>query len=259
MTTTTGRDPLDFRGRLRARDQIFGTFLKLPTTQVIEILGVVGYDFVIIDQEHAPLDRGVTDLMILAARACGMAPVVRVGEFSEAAILSALDSGACGVMVPHVDSVEKAKRIAASCRYAGGTRGFAGMSRAANWGALSQNEHLKRQDAQVACIAMIEDQHAIPLTAEIAAVEGIDAVFVGQGDLTASFGEDPDAKSKVAAIVDQVAAALKTVDKPLMMIPNGPSGVAKARDLGAAALILSSDHGFIKTAAASALKAHQEG
>ena len=67
-----------FRERLLGRERLFGTFLKLPTTQVIEILGQIGYDFVIIDQEHAPLDRGTTDLMILAARASNVAPLVRI-------------------------------------------------------------------------------------------------------------------------------------------------------------------------------------
>lgn len=253
------QDPFDFRARLQAREEIFGTFLKLPTTQVIEILGVVGYDFVIIDEEHAPLDRSMTDLMILAARASGIAPLVRIGEFTDANVLSVLDCGACGVMVPHVDSVEKAERVAASCRYAGGRRGFAGMTRAGGWGRHAKFDHIRRQDAHVACIAMIEDLHAVELAREIAAVPGIDAVFVGQGDLSAALGDVPDAAAKVAAMVGRVADALRTVDVPLMMIPSGPAGVGKARELGADALVLSSDHGFLSTAAASALRAHREG
>src|SRR5690606_19408589 len=106
-----------FKERLNARERMLGTFLKFPTTQVIEILGAIGYDFVVIDQEHAALDRGITDLMILAARAVNIAPIVRVSEFTDASILSALDSGAVGVMVPHVTSVEKAEAIARACRY----------------------------------------------------------------------------------------------------------------------------------------------
>ena len=237
---------------------MFGTFLKLPTTQVIEILGAVGYDFVIIDLEHAPLDRSMTDLMILAARASGIAPLVRISEFTDANILSVLDCGACGVMVPHVDSAEKAERLAASCRYAGGKRGFAGISRASGWGRYGKFDHIERQDSQVACIAMIEDLHAIDVAGEIAAVPGIDAVFVGQGDLSAALGNVPDASARIAEMVGRVAEAIRAVDVPLMMIPSGPSGVRKARELGASALVLSSDHGFIKSASANALKSHQE-
>ena len=105
-----------FRERLLGRERLFGTFLKLPTTQVIEILGQIGYDFVIIDQEHAPLDRGTTDLMILAARASNVAPLVRIPEFTDANVLSVLDCGAMGIMVPHVTSVDKARAIARRCR-----------------------------------------------------------------------------------------------------------------------------------------------
>lgn len=252
------KSPLNFRERLQARDNIFGTFLKLPTTQVIEILGAVGYDFAIIDDEHAPLDRSMIDIMILACRASGIAPIVRIGEFNDANVLSVLDSGASGVMIPHVDSVEKAKQVATACRYVGGRRGFAGMSRAADWGLHKMHDHIARQDNQVACIAMIEDLHAIDRAAEIAAVDGIDAIFVGQGDLSAALGDIPDLAEKLAAIVDKVAAAAKSAGKQMMMIPSGPAGMAKARQLGANAVILASDHSFIVSASSSTLRAHTE-
>lgn len=257
-SATRTSELFDLRGRLMAGEQIWGTFLKLPTTQVIEILGVVGYDFVIIDEEHAPLDRSMTDLMILAARASGIAPVVRIGEFNDANVLSVLDCGAAGIMVPHIDSVEKAQRVAESCRYVGGKRGFAGMSRAAGWGKYGKFEHISRQDSQVACIAMIEDLHAIDVAEDIAKVDGVDAIFVGQGDLSAALGDIPNAKERLAEIVDHVAAAAKAANVPFMMIPNGPAGVDKARSLGAQALILASDHSFLVSASSGALKAHKE-
>lgn len=255
MTETRPGFP-SFRKRLLERQRLVGTFLKMPTTQVIEILGPVGYDFVIIDQEHAALDRGITDLMILAARANNIAPVVRIPEFSEAHILSALDCGAMGVMVPHVSSVEKARAIARSARYRGGSRGFAGLTRASNWGSAGALAHMAAQDAEVAVIAMIEDQEAVPLAHEIAGVDGIDALFIGRGDLTASFGDDPQAAAKVAAITRDVAAAARAANIPLMMLPAGKPDLEFATGLGATALAFSSDHGFIRAAAAATLKDH---
>lgn len=245
-----------FRQRLLERQRLVGTFLKLPTTQVIEILGPVGYDFVIIDQEHAALDRSITDLMILAARASNIAPVVRIPEFSEAHVLSVLDSGAMGVMIPHVSSVEKARAIARSARYRNGSRGFAGLTRASNWGSVGSVAHMAAQDAEVAVIAMIEDQEAIPLAQEIAGVDGIDALFIGRGDLTASFGDDPQAGAKVAAMARDVAAAARAAGVPLMMLPSGKPDLAFATELGATALAFSSDHGFIRSAAAATLRDH---
>jgi len=248
----TARPPFaTFRERLLARKRLLGTFLKLPTTQVIEILGPIGYDFVIIDQEHAALDRGITDLMILAARGANIAPVVRIPEFTETAVLSALDCGAMGIMVPHVASVEKARAVARSARYKGGSRGFAGLTRASNWGSVGAVGHMAAQDAQVAVIAMIEDQDAVAVAGDIARVDGIDALFIGRGDLTASFGDDPDAASKVAEISRNVAAAAQAAGVPLMMLPTGRADFEFATGLGATALAFSSDHGFIRSAAAA--------
>lgn len=243
-----------FRERLRARQRLFGTFLKLPTTQVIEILGPVGYDFVIIDHEHAPLDRGTTDLMILAARAANVAPLVRVQEASDAAILSALDCGAMGIMVPHVASVEKAQAIVRASRYAGGGRGFAGLTRASGWGSVGGAHHMELQDAQVAVIAMIEDRHAVDLAGDIARVEGVDALFVGRGDLTASFAGDPGAAGQIAEIAARVAEAARQAGVPLMMLPTSRADFDFVAGLGATAFMLSSDHGFIRSAAAATLK-----
>ncbi len=247
---------MSFRERLLARQRLIGTFLKLPTTQVIEILGPMGYDFVIIDQEHAPLDRGITDLMILAARAVNIAPIVRIPEFTEANVLSVLDSGAVGIMVPHVASVEKARAIARSARYRGGSRGFAGLTRAGQWGILGMTDHMRAQDSHVAVIAMIEDQHAVAKAGDIARVDGIDALFIGRGDLTASFGDDPEARPKVAAIARNVAAAAQDAGVPLMLLPGGKADFDFAISLGATALAFSSDHAFIRSAAAAVLKEH---
>lgn len=243
-----------FRSRLLDRQRVVGTFVKLPTTQVIEMLGQIGYDFIIIDQEHAPLDRSITDLMILAARASNMAPIVRIPEFTEANVLSVLDSGAMGIMVPHVASVEKATAIARAARYTDGTRGFVGLSRASNWGSAVPLEHMRLQDSQVAVIPMIEDQHAIDLAGDIARVEGVDALFVGRGDLTASFRDDREAAGKVAELARRVAAAAKDADTPLMMLPTTKPDMEFVTGLGATAIVISSDHGFIRNAATTALR-----
>jgi len=97
----------DFRRRLKAREHVLGTFIKTPTTHATEILGMLGFDFVVVDQEHAPFDAGTIDVMVLAARASNIAPIVRVGDPGEANILSVLDCGASGILVPHVDGVER--------------------------------------------------------------------------------------------------------------------------------------------------------
>src|SRR5258708_40210740 len=110
-------DPTMLRSRLLAREHLIGTFVKTPTTHATEILGALGYDFVVIDEEHAPFDRAMTDIVLLAARASNIAGIVRVLSDDPAKILSCLDCGATGVLVPHVATVEKAKAVAAAARY----------------------------------------------------------------------------------------------------------------------------------------------
>src|SRR5690606_26175979 len=108
-----------FAARLSAGEFLFGTFVKTPTHHATEILGSAGYDFVVVDEEHAPINRESIDAIILAARALGVAPLVRIGEPTDFNIMAQLDAGAAGVFVPHVNSAEKASRVAAACRYVG--------------------------------------------------------------------------------------------------------------------------------------------
>jgi len=243
----------DFRRRLQAREHVLGTFIKTPTTHATEILGMLGFDFVIIDQEHAPFERGAIDVMVLAARASNIAGIVRVGDPSEANILSVLDCGATGIMAPHVDSAEKAREIAAACRYKGGKRGFANTTRAGRFGELSFADHMAAQDAQVTCIAMIEDLAALDQVETIAAVPGIDAFFIGRGDLTAAIGAPSMTSAETHRIVEPIMLAARKAGMPVIMLcPDRNDAMAMAK-LGASAFVVSSDHGFLKQAAKQAL------
>src|SRR5260370_10923616 len=91
-----------FRKRFIAGEPSLGSFIKTPTSHATEILGGVGFDFVVIDEEHAPFARVTIDMALLAARAAGTAGIVRVAEPTPAKLLAVLDDGATGVLVPHV-------------------------------------------------------------------------------------------------------------------------------------------------------------
>lgn len=246
----------NLREHLQQKTPLLGTFVKMPTTQAIEILAAEGFDFIVIDGEHAPLDRSDIDLLVLAARASGIMPVVRVGDPNQ--ILTALDCGAAGVMVPHVSSVAYAQELAAACRYAQGSRGFAGLSRASGWGARGAAKHMEQQDNSIVCIAMIEDMEGVDAIEAIAAVDGIHALFVGRGDLTAYFNGDADASDKVAAISDRVAKAARNAGKPLLMLATSVSDAAQMREWGVSALLVFSDHGMLRSAAAAAVRDYSD-
>jgi staphyloferrin B biosynthesis citrate synthase len=254
MTPPQRPSPAEFRKRFVGRELVIGTFIKTPAPQTIEILGDMGFDFVVIDGEHAPFDRTTTGIGLLAARAAGTAGIVRVPDATASTILSVLDDGASGVLVPHVSTPAAAKAVVAACRYRGGKRGFANTTRAGRYGAVGMREHADAQDAGVTVIAMIEDPEALEQIDDIVAVEGIDGFFVGRGDLTAAYGASGMDAPEVRSAAEKILAAAAKVGKTVCLMVSGAREGADFQGLGASAFIVSSDHGFMRQAAGQTLK-----
>ena len=119
----------NLRTRMVRGDILAGTFMKTPAYELVEILAMSGLDFICLDAEHAPFDRGRLDACMAVARALKFPILVRVPDGSQAEILKALDSGATGVVVPHVATPEKAADVARWSRFGHGGRGYAGSHR----------------------------------------------------------------------------------------------------------------------------------
>jgi len=252
---TTGKPSWrQLRQRLQQGEHLLGTFVKTPTTHATEILGGLGFDFVVFDQEHAPLSLSQLDPMILAARASNIAGIVRVSDPSETNILSMLDCGAAGVLVPHVATRAKAEAIAAACRYRTGHRGFANTTRAGGFGSVSFADHMDAQDREIVCVAMIEDVAALDEIDEIVRVPGIDAIFIGRGDLTAALGASSMTSAETHEVVAPIMAAAHKANMPIIMLSPDRKDALAMKALGASAFMVSSDHGFMRSAALAALQ-----
>jgi 2-keto-3-deoxy-L-rhamnonate aldolase RhmA len=242
-----------FRRRLAAGEKLSGTFIKTPSGHATEIFGDLGYDFVVIDEEHAPFDRWAIDQALVSARAARIAALVRVGAASPSNFLSVLDGGAVGVLVPHVASADRAREVAAACRYRGGTRGFSNSPRAGHYGGLSLREHVQQADAMTTVVAQIEDPEALRQIDAIAAVDGIDALFIGRGDLAVAMDAvSPDAP-EIRAAAERISAAARRAGKPVMVFVSSHTDAVAMRQIGANAFIFSSDQGLMRQAAARAL------
>lgn len=244
-------DPTAFRSRLLAREHLIGSFVKTPTTHATEILGAVGFDFVVIDEEHAPFDRVATDAVLLAAKATGIAALVRVQ--SPASILSVLDCGATGVLVPHVATPDRARETAAACRYRGGHRGYSGSPRHAGYGATGMWTTIEAADTATTVIAQIEDPEALDEIDAIAAVDGIDALFIGRGDLAVALGAKSSDAPEVRSAVERIGKAARAVGKPVCVFVGGQEEASWLQVQGATAFVVASDQGFIRKAGAQAL------
>lgn len=240
---------MNFKQDLRSGKTLLGTFLKTPHPHVVEVLATAGLDCLCIDAEHAPFDRQAIDLCLLAARASGLPAIVRPASGSAQELLNALDCGAAGVLVPHICSAEEAVTLARRAHYGPGGRGYAGSTRAAGYGLASIPDHLGNSAAGSTVIAQIEDAEALDRIDAIAAVEGIDALFVGRIDLTISLGCSSPDDPRVVAAVELVVAACKRAGRPAGMFLTRPADTAEWRAKGASLFLLGSDHSFIRSGA----------
>ncbi|MEM8771181.1 MAG: aldolase/citrate lyase family protein [Pseudomonadota bacterium] len=235
----------DFRKRLLAGEPLIGTWVKTPSHIVADVLGLTPLDCVCLDAEHAPFDRIAIDASVASLRAAGMASLVRIPHLASEHVLNALDCGATGVVAPHIRSVEEGQALAAMSRYGAGGRGYAGSSRAAGYTTRAMAENLRRGNEETAVIAQIEDLEALDAIDDIAAVEGVDCLFIGRIDLTVAMGAASPNDDGVIKAVEKICAAGKNAARRVGMFVSDVAEIPKWRAAGASLFILKSDHSFI--------------
>lgn len=216
-----------FRQRMLAGEFLAGTFLKTPSYEMVEVLAMSGLDFICLDAEHAPFDRGRMDACLAMARALDFPALVRVGSGTAENTLQAMDSGAVGIVVPHVFDVARAEEIARAARFGHHGRGYAGSSRWAGYTTRKMPDLLAQSRDETVVIAQIEEPEGVDAAGEIAAVEGIDGLFVGPADLTVAYGADAGAAAQLDEALAAVGAAAQAAGKTYMSFV---SDAGKARD-----------------------------
>lgn len=225
-----------------------GVFIKTTSPQAVELLGGTGLDFAVIDAEHAPFDRASLDLAMLAGRAAQLPLFVRVLERNASGLLSVLDMGAAGVLVPHVDTAEQAREVVAHCRYVGGDRGYSSSPRAAGYGALGMKEAIRRGDRNVV-VAQIESAQAVEEVEKIAAVSGVAGLFIGRADLALSMGLDNSQDERVGAATERVIRATLAAGKVVGMFVGSTAEREKYRALGVSWFVQGSDQSLLRQGA----------
>jgi 2-keto-3-deoxy-L-rhamnonate aldolase RhmA len=188
-----------FKERLYEPDsRLVGMFVKFPTIETIEILATTGYDFVIIDMEHAPLSAETVYQMIVTSERCGMGALVRTRGHDSAAGNMFLDAGASGVLVPHCSPHAVAEELINDMVFPpAGRRGSGSTGRATQWGLEPPSEYRRGGDEGVIRVPMIEDPEAVDDIDAILGIHGVDAAFIGQGDLTQTTGDRETAQALV--------------------------------------------------------------
>jgi 2-keto-3-deoxy-L-rhamnonate aldolase RhmA len=225
-----------------------GVFVKTTSPQCVEILGTTALDFAVLDAEHAPFDRAALDLAMMAGRAARLPLLVRVPDREAASLLSVLDMGAAGVLVPHVDSAEQAREVAAHCRYVNGDRGYSSSPRAAGYGTLRMKDAIRHgDDCRVLC--QIESVQAVEQAERIAAVPGVDALFIGRADLALSMGLDDAQHERVGQATEHVIRAGNATGKRVGMFVGSTAEREKYRSLGVCWFVQGSDQSLLRQGA----------
>ena len=176
--------------KLAAGKAVFGVMLTFPSPQVVEMLGGLGFDWVLIDNEHGTVTIENSEDLIRAAELSGVAPIVRPVSNKPEIIAPFMDRGAWGVQVPHVNTVEEARAAVDAVKYYPlGHRGMFSGSRPADYGLSgSTADYVEAANRNTLVCLMLEEVEAIENLESMVAVEGVDVFFIGSGDLSQSMG-----------------------------------------------------------------------
>jgi 2-keto-3-deoxy-L-rhamnonate aldolase RhmA len=199
----------ELKRRLKEGEQLYGTWITVESPIMTEMMSSLGFDYFVIDTEHAPLKMLMVQTLMQAMRPnTKTIPIVRVWWNSLVAIKRALDIGASGILVPWVNSKEEAELAVKATRYApNGLRGC-GPRRAG----LFDPDYLKTADEEILVVVQIETKQAVKNIEDICNVEGVDATYIGPADLSASLGHlgnmsHPDVQKAIDIVFDASKAA----------------------------------------------------
>lgn len=200
--------------KLRKRQPVSAAWAQAGSNVTAEILAEAGFDMIVIDMEHAPIDMAGLVSMIQVTKGTKCAPFVRAPWNDMVWCKRILDAGAYGIHIPYVSTKEEAVYAVKSCRYAPeGFRGIAGSQRAVNYG-LNKAEYYARANQDVIVMVAIETLQGVENIDEIASVEGVDGIFIGPADLSTSMGylADPS-HTEVQEAIRRVEESVKRSGK----------------------------------------------
>lgn len=247
---------VSLKTRLReSRRPSFGTWISSASVVVVDALKDAGFEWMMIDTEHSPVHSETLANMVAVLGTDGPTPLVRVGDVSQYLVKQALDAGARGVLVPLVNSEDQARQSVAFAKYPpAGVRGAAAAA-ASRYG-TQLGPYLRRANEETLVGVQIETKQALENLDAIAAVEGVDLLFVGPQDLTLSLGlVDARGDPKVRDAMREVVSACERHGKIPGTLVVSPEEKRSALDLGFRFVSLAADVRFLLQGASEFLKA----
>jgi len=242
------------RQQLRNGEKTVGGFLQILSPVAAEILSQCGFDWLIVDLEHAPGDFANLQLQLQAMSGSNVVPFARAPWNDVVAIKRILDTGVMGVLVPYVNTKAEAEAAVAACKYPPqGVRGVAGSPRAAGYTANAM-PYLTSANAETIVMVAVETLEAVENLDDILTVDGLDGIFIGPMDLASSMGHlgnpaHPEAQAQIAIIEEKVLAS----DKFLGTVATTPEKAKACFDKGYQWLIVLQDGAALRQAGVAAV------
>jgi len=204
------RKPNSLKRRLKDGEIVFGLWCVIPSPAIINIIGAAGMDFVIIDMEHGPAGFETAEDMVRAAESENCCPLIRVGQRAESTVLRALDIGAHGLLIPHVENRKDSEEsVSFSKYYPEGGRGFSPYTRAGGYGYLEVKNHAQEENEETLIGVILEGKAGLKNIDSILETKNIDLIYIGAYDLSQAMGmpgqvEHPAIKKEMGKCIRKI-------------------------------------------------------
>ncbi|MBD0416796.1 aldolase/citrate lyase family protein [Oryzicola mucosus] len=251
-----------FKRALAERRKQLGLWITLSTAFAVEVVAETGYDWLLLDTEHSPGDVLTVLAQLQALSGYPVHPVVRPASNDQVLIKRYLDFGVRTFLIPFVQNAQDARAAVSSIRYPPrGIRGVSALTRATQFGRIK--DYFERIEQEVCLLVQIETEQALENIEEIAAVDGVDGIFIGPADLAASMGLI--GQPGHPRVLDAVAEALKRInaaDRPAGILSSDKAFAKQCLDLGADFVAIGIDVAILARGAellANEFRRHLEG
>jgi 4-hydroxy-2-oxoheptanedioate aldolase len=234
-----------FKAALARGELQIGLWSSLCSPIVAEIIGHSGFDWILVDTEHSPNEPPAVLAQLQALQTGTATPIVRPAWNDPVLLKRLLDIGTQAVLVPFVQNAEEAAKAVAACRYPpAGIRGITVSGRGSRYGRVP--DYLKRADAEICVLVQVETGEALAQIEAIASVDGVDGVFIGPADLSASLGHignpgHPEVQAAIKSAVDRLTA----VGKPAGILTPSEADARRYIEWGYRFVAVGSDLGLL--------------
>jgi len=246
--------------KLKKGEVAFGSFVKINSSSVVEMLGFAGFDFIIADCEHSSFSHLDVENIIRTSDGVGLSSIIRVPSHAEEHLLHALDSGASGVQIPGLSSIADVKEALSYVKYfPEGKRGLSFAQRAAKYGFEEKNRYVKSSNEDTTVVVHIENKMMAEQVEELCRIPQVDVLFLGPADLSQSMGK-PGAMNdpEVVAVIEKVFAVALRYGKHVGIYVGGQADLEKYVKLGATYIAWQSDVAILANALKESVKVFEQ-